>query len=129
MRRDRSTELDGAADGAQPVVRPLHGLGQHLAGGVAVCAGGNVTRNVTVMSVSRLPSSSRTFVGADVDVERLRLGSTRREDVDVDRRAPADRRQQQLGRREVAVRAGAERHLAAALVDGGEASRSRCARR
>ena len=54
-------QLDGATDRAQPVVRPLHRLGQHLAGCVAVRTGGNVTWNVTVMSVRRLPSSSRIF--------------------------------------------------------------------
>ena len=69
--RDRSTELDGAADGAQPVVRALHGLGQHLAGGVAVVAGrerdaerhGDVGESVAVVVAD--------LVGADIDVERL----------------------------------------------------------
>ena len=72
------SELDGAADGAQPVVGPLHGLGQHLAGGVAVRARrerdaerhGDVGEAVAVVVADLL--------GADVDLERLCLSPSRR---------------------------------------------------
>ena len=63
----------------------------------------NVTWNVTSMSVRWLPPSSRTLPAPSSTWNEVAFGAARREDVDVDRRAPADRREQQLGRREVGV--------------------------
>src|ERR1019366_9694802 len=65
------------------------------------------------------------LVPADLHHERLRLGSTGREDVDVDRGAPADGGQEQLDRREGLAVPGAEIERAAPTVDRGIAASRR----
>ena len=56
---------------------------------------------------------------ADLDLEAVGFGAARREDVDVDRRAAADRGQQEVNGSEVGSLANADRDLAAAVVDDG----------
>src|SRR5262249_51848198 len=58
----------------------------------------------------------------DPEVEAVRLGPARGQDVNVDRGAPADSGQQQFGRGEFRTTAGAERELAAAGVGRRERS-------
>jgi len=60
------------------------------------------------------------LVGIDDDLERLRLSPARRDDVDVDGGAAADRDQQQLGRGELLIGSGAEHQPPAAIVDRDE---------
>ena len=128
-RGDRRGELDGPADGAQPVVRALHRFGQHGTGGVAVGAVREPDAEGHLDVGQPVAVVVADLARVDGDGERLWRGTARRQDVDVDRGAATDRGEEQLGRREVGVFAGAEGDSAAAFVGGGEPRPGSSARR
>src|SRR5688572_17014494 len=120
---DLGAQLDGAADGAQLVVGALHRLGQHVAGGVAGGAGreGDPERQLDVVELVAVVVAD--LAPGDGGGERRRFGASRRQDVDVDRRAAADGAEQQLDGREVVTVRRADRDPRAARVDQREATR------
>ena len=115
-RRDRGAELHCPADRAEALVRLLHRVRQQGPGLVAALAfrKHHAERHGDVRQP--VPASVAHLLRADLDGERVRLGPPRREDIDVDRGAAADRHEHQLDRREVGPVAGPDRDLPAALV-------------
>lgn len=116
--RDGGTQLDGAADRAQPVAGLAHDVGQDGAGLVAVVPVGerDPERYHDVAQV--VAALVAVLHGVHRDLERLRLRPPRRDQVDVDGGAAGDRHHQQLDGREGVIAAVAEAERAAARVRG-----------
>jgi alkylhydroperoxidase/carboxymuconolactone decarboxylase family protein YurZ len=117
--RDRCADLHRAADRAQPVMRLHHHVRQDRTGRIALLPAGkhDPVRHLDVGEVVAVGVPD--LVRAREHLERFRLSPARRQDVDIDGRAPADRGEQQFGGGEVFA-AGAKRDLAAPDVGGGE---------
>src|SRR5580693_3421383 len=117
--RDRRAELDRPAHRAQPVVGLAYRVRQPLARLVALLAvrEGDAKRHLQAGEV--MSGRVAGLIRRHDDLERVRLGPPRGEQVHVDRRAAADRDQQQLDRGEVGPVPGPDADLPAALVDRG----------
>ena len=130
-RRDRRAELDRATDGAEPVVRALHGLRQHLDGRRRRRSpSANVTWNVTVDVGEAVAVVVADLVGAERRPAND-VGSARREvrmSTSIAVHPPIAASSSSVGVKSASV-ARAERHGAAALVDGGEPSGCEALRR
>src|SRR5262249_58232030 len=111
---DGRADLHRAADRAKPVMRSLDGVRQDGPGGVAGLPGWKRDLEGDLDIGQPVTTAVADLLRADPDVEAVRLGPARGQDVNVDRGAPADGGPQQLGRGEFCTAAAAERELAAA---------------
>ena len=106
--------MDGAADGAEPVAglgeRPRHHLARLVAG--LALGEAHLEGELEVDQPVALVVADLVALGADRELGRL--GALAGDQVDVDRAAAGERREQQLDRGEVGVVAGPDRQLSPA---------------